>query len=53
MSRARDYNPLSRLLWISLQVGTWLELIIAGKGTDADNIEMERLGALLDLESTD
>ena len=30
-----------------------LELIIAGKGTDADNIEMERLGALLDLESTD
>lgn len=30
-----------------------LELIVAGKGTDADNIEMERLGALLDLESAD
>lgn len=28
-----------------------LELILAGKGTDADNIEMERLGASLDLES--
>ena len=30
-----------------------LELIMAGKGTVADNIEMERLGALLNLESAD
>jgi hypothetical protein len=29
-----------------------LELIMAGRGTDADNIEMERLGAALNLESS-